>query len=609
MTPPDPHDSPRSAALLALLAVLALTSAGCGDDPMAPGDGGTDGDVSDSGVPIGDSATADGSDDAATGDGSLPPASDWPLPVPGSPGTGPACPEPTQVAPGADWPEVFVGVADCDDDGDGSRATPFCTFERAFEVADAAPGIVTILEGTYRQRSHRVSRPGSADAYFLIRADEGARPVILGSDPLDGAAFEDAGDGLFRVDASALANDPAGLWTDAGRRIIHVMEFRDGVRSHASTADVVEPGQWTKADAGGTGCDGENPGCFIYVRPFADMEVATTAFEASQGSFITAIGGSYMVIDGISTRFTQSTAIFFEGAEYIVIQNGDFAHNANSNDNSYNLRLWGADGAIVRRNRVSDSRYWGGAVNSHGITFMVTGDDADIWVCENEVFDTVGGGVSTKSGSSNVHVVGNWLHDLGAGVRIPGSRCHWRGCDERRWPGGGYDIRENLFESCGTGVSIDDRAQDDAETVTIPSRIYNNVFVDTEAGVEMPRVGTPPLVRNNIFTDGGNGVYFRAGGTETWPDYYLALGFDSDNNLFDGDAAVYNQANWSGLEQAYSLDEYRAEYDGEESSVSDDPALGERYLPAADSPVRGAGDPSVYDGGMPVHIGLWPFAG
>jgi len=590
-----------AAALLALFVGSACT----GDMSSGHPDAGV-GPMTDAGVARdgGTRSRADGGTPPGT-DGGAPPATDWPVPVAGTPGTGPACPEPMQVAPGDDWPEVFVGVEGCDDGGEGTRALPFCTFERAFEVADAVPFIVTILDGTYRQRGHRVNRSGTADAYFLIRAAEGARPVILGSEPLEGASFEELGDGTFRVDVGHLDSDPKGLWTDGGRRIIHVMESRDGARSHAPVADLEEPGTWTKADDGGAGCDEDNAGCYVYVRPFADMEVAATDFEASQGSFFYAGGSDFMVVEGVSTRFTQSTAMFFEGAQHVVIQDGDFAHNANGNDNSYNLRLWGADGAIVRRNRVSDSRYWGGAVNSHGITFMITGADDDIWVCQNEVFDIIGGGVSTKGGSSNVHVVGNWLHDLGEAVRIPGPRCHWRGCDERRWPSGAYDIRENLFERCGAGVAVEDRAAGEDPDV-IPSTIYNNLFLETDHGVHVMRVSTMPVVRNNIFLGGLSGLYFTAGGTDTWPDYYLARGFDSAHNLFATDDAIYVEANWSGTERGFTLAEYRAEYDSEAGSIETDPDLDDRYRPNATSPARGAGDASMYDGAATVHIGLWP---
>ncbi|MBW2463616.1 MAG: right-handed parallel beta-helix repeat-containing protein, partial [Deltaproteobacteria bacterium] len=552
-------------ALFSAVALL-ITVIGCSDTSTNPDVGASD--ASDGGTSGPDSSSPDGAvippADGGAVDGG-PSGGDWPVPVPGSAGTGPACPDPAQGPMGADWPEVFVGVEGCDDDAAGDRDAPFCTFERAFEVADAAPYIVTVLDGTYRQRDHEVSRRGTAEEYFVIRADEGATPVILGSEALLGANFETVDGGLLRVDVSALPSDPTGFWTAAGTRMIHVMEDRDGRRSHANTADVVDPGTWTKADAAGAGCGGDNAGCFIYLRPTAGLDVAATEFEASQGSFITSIGGHYQVVDGISTRFTQDTAIFFESARHILIQNGDFAHNANSDDNSYNLRLWGADGALVRRNRVSDSRYWGGRVNSHGITFMVAGDEDDIWVCENEVFDMIGMGVSTKGGSSNVHVVGNYLHDIGTGVHTSNSRCDWEGCDVHLYPGGSYTVRENLFERCGTGVSI---SATDARPESVgPSRVFNNLFVDGGEGVETARASVQPTLRNNVFMGSGTGLYFSAGTPTTWPDYYIAEGFDSDFNLFDVETSVYVYADWSGTERAMSLTDYQSDYGGEGNST------------------------------------------
>jgi len=450
-----------------------------------------------------------------------------------------------------------------------------------------------------------LNRPGSESEYFVVRADEGARPVILGSAPIAGSTFETAGTGLVRTDASGLEKDPKGFWTAAGHRINHVMEFRGGNRSHANVGDLVEPGTWTKADATGAGCSSGNSGCFIYMRPPEGLEVNATMFEASQGNFFHSTGGHYQVVDGLTIRFTQSTAIFFEGARRILIQNGDFAHTANGNDNSYGLRLWGADGALVRRNRVSDSRYWGGSINSHGITFMIAGDREDIWVCENEVFDIIGHGVSNKSGASNVHVVGNYLHDLGTGVRTSAHRCHWRGCDEHLYPGGGYSIRENLFERCDKGVEL---ARADQPDDVMPSRIFNNLFIDSDRGIQTGRESVHPFVRNNVFLGSGDGLHFRAGGTTTWPDYFITAGFDSDFNLFDVENPIYVRADWSGTEEALSLAEYQADYGAEASSTETAADLDDRFAPLPGSPTIGTGDPSVYEGATQVNRGLWPFA-
>ncbi len=596
-------------------AVLAGCNAESPEDPQGNGQsggagaaGGTSsaGGVGHGGNEMGGAA---GAASGGVGGTSGAPSDDWPLPRPGSPGAGPACPEPAQGAVGPDWPEAFVGVEGCDDAGPGTSERPFCTFARALEVLDSVPGILTLKDGTYRQ-GMTVNRPGTKNAYFIIRAEEGAHPVVLGSSSIAGTDFEAGSDGLWRVDVSGLEQDPTGFWTATGQRMLHEMENRNGARSHAGKSALVDPGTWTKADSDGNGCDEANAGCYIYLRAPEGLDVASTNFEASQHGFVYANGSHYLFVEGVDVRFTQSSAIFTESALHVVIQDSAFAHNANGNDNSYNLRLWGADAAIVRRNKVSDSRYWGGAVNSHGITFMVTGEDADIWVCENEIFDGVGTAVSTKNGSSHVHVVGNYIHDIADGVHTADHRCDWRGCDERDFGGGAYDIRENLFLRCQTGVKISDRALErpESERNVWPSRIYNNAFVDNERGVQVPRVSTQPWVRNNLFLRGVSGVYFEAGGITTWPDYYLSQGFDSNNNFFGGEHAVYVYANWSGTEQAMSLAEYQSKYSAELQSLAGDAGVGSDYAPASGSPLRGAGDAGAYTGASSVNVGLFPFA-
>jgi hypothetical protein len=538
----------------------------------------------------------------------------WEPDIVAEPGAGPGCPEPAHAPMDPSWPEVFVGIDGCDDGGDGTRDVPFCTFTRAFEVADATPYVMTVLDGTYRlvdvfEGSNHQIRRGEAEGYFVIRADEGADPVLLGSRPLDGADFEPAGEGLMRIDVSTLPEEPRGMWTAQGERMIHEMQMLDGVRSHADTSALEEPGTWTKADANGTGCPSENEGCYIYLNPPAGMNVTETDFEVSQRSFLYAGSSHFMVVRGLTFNFTHSTSIFFEGADDILLEENTFAHNANSNDNSYSVRIWNANGAIVRNNRVTDSRYWGGSVNSWGITFMVSGEEKANWVCNNEIWDIIGMGVGSKGGASNVHVVGNYIHDVGKGIEVPNSRCHWRGCDEQLWYGGGWVVRENVFVRCGSGAEI--RPVYDRPDAILQSFFYNNLFVDTDRGIVIPRNThqPPPVVRNNIFTGTGSGIYFTAGGTTTWPDYWLSLGFDSDYNVFDTDHAIYVRANWSGTEQGYTLEEYRAEYGGEESSMEVDPGLDGAepdYHLSAQSPLHGAGDPSVYQTLDTVDIGHEP---
>lgn len=527
---------------------------------------------------------------------------------------GDPCPEPPQGPIGADWPEVFVGVAGCDDAGPGTEAEPVCTVGEAFTRLPSAPGIVSFLDGTYRLVDQfpagktPVVRAGTADAYFVVRAAEGASPLLLGSRPLSGADFEDRGGGLWRVDVSGLPEGPRGFWAADGTRLIHEMVMIGGVRSHADVSDLTDEGTWTKADDGGTGCpNGDNAGCYVYLRPPAGMDVPSTDFEASQGNFFYAGSSDYMVIRGLSIRFTHSTSIFFEGADHILVEQNELAHNANSNDNAYSLRVWNAEGAMIRNNRVHDSRYWGGLTNSWGITFMLAGETEPLWVCNNEIWDIYWAAVGSKGGASQVQMVQNYIHDVHLGAETPNSRCHWQGCDEHHWPAGNWTIRENVFEGCQAGVEI--RATLSDPEMVSPSRIYNNLFVDCDDGVHVKRASIPPMLRNNVFEGGRAGIFFSAGGTDTWPDYYLAGGFDSDFNLFHGQYAVYVNVNWSGSEQGYGLAEYQTAYGAEASSLAADPQLGPApdYAPASSSPVFGAGDPGTYDGVETVNLGPWPF--
>jgi Right handed beta helix region len=529
-----------------------------------------------------------------------------------------ACIEPLQGPVGTDWPEVVVGLAGCDDSGPGTAATPVCHFAEAIARLPEAPGILTIQDGTYRLEDHweedrgsfSVSRPGTKDAYFVIRAAQGAHPVLVGSVALDGSDFEDAGDGLFRADVSHMVRDTKGLWTADGSRMAHIMETRDGVRSHANVADLVEPSTWTKADAGGTGCDSDNEGCFIYVRPATDLDVPATDFEVSQGHFTGAIGSTFMVMRGLTFRFTQPTAAYFENAHHVLIEDCDFGHNANSNDNSYSVQVWSSQGALLRRNKAFDSRYWGGAVNSHGLTFMITGDATPVWACDNEVWDIIGHGISIKGGVSNLHVVGNYIHDVGNGIHVSASRCHWQGCDVHHYPGGAWIIHENICERCGNGVYLPG-IHDNPDHV-FPSYIFNNLFIDCDSGVSIAKTSPMPLVRNNLFVGGDKGLHLNgAGDTTNWADLWLDRGLDSDYNLFfECASSLYVTANWSGAERAMTLDEYRAdfgdEYGVEQHSLEADPLLDADYRPGPGSPALNAGDPSVYRDDATVHLGIWP---
>jgi len=524
----------------------------------------------------------------------------------------PGCAEPTHGTVGDDWPEVFLGVENCDDEGPGSRLEPFCSFGRAMIAAPSAGYIVTVLDGTYRLMSQpsefrgglSLVRAGSADTYFVLRADEGATPVILGSIPIAGADFEDLGDGLYRADARVLKNDPKGMWTAEGTRVDHQLGSGPGPRSHADRADLTEPGTWTKADASGIGCGGDNAGCFVYIRPALGTNMDTIIFELTQRGLGYFGASDYFVLRGLTINYTQPQAFFFEGADHLLIEDNSVGYTANGNDNSYSMRLWNTNGTIVRRNRVHDSRYWGGAVNSHGITFMLSGNTETNWVCDNEVFDIDGNAISSKGGSSNLNVVGNYVRDSMIGVLVPESR--------RTGPmratvmmSGNYTIRENVFENCDVGVKFL-RGLDMQEWLSA-SRIYNNTFVGCETGIKPSFDHPRPLVRNNIFQGGTVALELYTGNqSEYTTGWWLSHGLDSDYNLFDGPLVLRNQA----LDEDLNLADYRASYSGEGASLEQDAQLGPgpNYQPLDGSPALRAGDPSVYTDLDTVSIGHLPLA-
>jgi len=540
---------------------------------------------------------------------------------PSTDGKGPGCPEPPQGPIQTDWPEVFVGKDNCDDSGPGTREQPFCSFQPAIDANDA-PAVVTVLDGTYRGldvwKDHNVftiHKAGTADAYFVVRADDGAHPVFLGSTHLDKGVWEDAGGGLMRTPADSFITDPKGLWQADGTRILHVMKTVGGTRSHADATQLADPGTWTKADDSGIGCPKDNAGCFLYLRPPDGVDPNAQEYEVSSGHLFHIIASPYVVIEGLTTRFTQPTAINLEGhSDYALIRNNDFGHNANGNDNSYSIFLSYSDGLMVYGNKAFDSRYWGGTPNSKGITFMDGGDGADMWLCDNEIWGVIGQAVATKSGVSHLHVIHNYIHDVGIAIQHSGIRCHWKGCDGdpdgHTYAAGAWEVRENLVERCKRGfepLSYPDAPAPDP-SLWYPSVTENNLFRDCEYGVEL-KMDTPnEYIRNNVFIGGSAGILLNGAGSNAGPDEFLQAGMDSDYNLFFQTPAYMKHPD-SSANSYYpgTLDEDRAQNAGEEHSISGDPLLDDQNRPKSGSPAIDAGDPSVYSGSQTVNIGLWPF--
>ncbi len=520
-----------------------------------------------------------------------------------------ACPAPPQGPIGQDWPEVFVGVLGCDDQGAGTRAAPFCTFGAAFSAADSVPGIVTVLDGEYRLPDeypdgsfrYEINRPGTATEYFVIRADDGAMPRLYGSVQFPGNGFEAVAGGLHRAAADALGRDPAGMWTADGERMNHHSgDFGDSF--HVDTSELA-PGEWTKADDAGTACGDDSAGCYLYLYPPAGMDVTTESFEVDQGGFISATGSDYLVVRGLTIHFTHWTPVFISGATHVLVEDNDLAHNAaQGGNNAYGLSLWSVNSALVRRNRVRDTTYWT-AANAWGITFMISGEQpgGDCWVCDNELEGFSRAAVGSKGGSSKVRVIGNTIYNSGNGVEIPESRCDGPQCNVH-FHGGDWTVRENLIYACDRGVEMN-VVSSELQAYMDPSLVHNNVIVDVAFAIGI-QLGDPLwTVRNNVFVDCHEGA-IRLGGTDDVGDLVGAV-LDSDYNFFTSGPAYVHYANWA-VQGTWTRAEAQSDLALEAHSLDGDPLLDptDGYRPQSGSPTLGSGDSSIYpDTSGPVNMG------
>jgi len=525
-----------------------------------------------------------------------------------------SCAEPPQVEVAADWPEVFVGVTGCDNVGSGSRDVPFCSFRSAFDALPEAPGVVTVLDGEYRLVDQYepdvyrldLTRRGSPEAYFVVRADDGAEPRLLGSVAIEGSEFVASGANLQRASTAALGRNAPGMWTASGLRLEHHHAPFDAASGlyHVDAAELTE-GEWTMADDGGVACNDVGPDCFVYLWPPAGMAVASERFELAQAGFLNADGSDYLTVQGLTVEFTYWTPIFFTGSAHVLVEDNVFAHNAAmGGNNAYGLSFWNTQGGVIRRNQVSDTRYWTG-VNSWGITFMLAGNEegGEIWVCDNELADFLGAAVGSKGGASHVMVVSNVIRDATDAVLVPTSRCDGPNCTQR-YPAGDWTVRENLIEDCGRGFDMGHLSADD-EGYVFPNRVHNNVIVGAEHAIAV-QLGDPRLtVRNNVVIDS---IAFRLGGGVALAEFSNIL--DSDYNFFPSGSAYEAHQDFQ-LQGSWTLAEVQTSSSQEAHSLAGDPQLdsGQAYQPLPGSPVIGAGDSAVYlDPGGPVNMGHYPFA-
>lgn len=502
--------------------------------------------------------------------------------------------------------EYFVAPGG-DDSNAGTAAQPFRTVDRGL-AALGDGDVLTILGGTYRLMEGDDGASGFTADDATIQGAPGETVTLLGSLSTEGRAWEDRGGGLWRTPADFLVSDPAGMHEGA-QRIRHVMEMRDGRRAHAPVSALVEENRWTKADDAGAGCDGGNTGCFIYARLPSGTDPNTRGYELSQRKLLYGIGAQRLVIRNLRIFYTQDSAFSLEGARDELIEDNVVGHNSNSDDNAYSLFVTYGGGTVVRRNVVYDSEYWGGFPNSKGITFMVMDENDPATVEDNEVYGMIGQCITTKSGVANLIVRRNYVHDCAVGADPPGSRCDWMGCDPAmggyEYPGGGWQISENLFENNGTAVSMPGQ--------TPANVIHNNVFRGNDAAIDHRMAAAGTVIANNIFVDNQRGVYLNhgeAGNAATVADFLPT--FTSHHNLFHQNAHDYFlRPDWTGpggSGEGSTLAEHLAAHPGEESgSLSGDPLFvgpDDLHLQPG-SPAKQSGDGSFY-GAATVDMGMYP---
>ncbi len=510
--------------------------------------------------------------------------------------------------------EYFVAT-DGDDKGSGDITDPWKSFSHAIgQLQDG--DTLTIRSGVYRLIEetglNTINTPN-----LTLQGYQGETVELLGSYSTAGHIWEQYTQEVWRIPADQLNNDPKGMF-NGHQRIHHQTDFDDG-RDHDHVSNLIIPNHWTKADINGTQCFADNNGCYIYLYPEVGENPNNEVYEISQRSFArVAANGHHMTVKNLRVYYTQSSPIFFEGADYVTLENNTFAHVSNGNDNSYAVRIWDSQGSIVRGNQVYDSVYWGGVSNSKGITFMVTKPGAPNIVEYNEIYDIPGySAVGTKGGTSTLIVRFNYIHDVYNAFEPGSFRCVWSstnddGCqstDVEYRPAGDWQIYGNIVTNTEVGLRLPDFNVDNDNNL-----LYNNVFFNVKTGVEIGWDGTfGTLIVNNIFMNNEVGIYLQSGGTNTTVADYLDQ-YDSHHNLYfnNAHADIHLRPNWGGNYYSgtpYDLNTFTTEFTQRElQSISADPQFVNTYdfLLAEESPAVNAGDGSLWSEPS-VHMGAHPF--
>ena len=503
------------------------------------------------------------------------------------------------------------------DSNSGTQEAPFQTI--GFALTRINLGDVLYLRGgEYRMMEQGTTTVNFSDSivdyHIEIRGYPGERAILLGSINTQNKNWYQYTPGIWRIPADFLTNDPTGMFKFnsghiSSERISHgPVFFIDGRRSHHHVADM-EENTWTKADINGIACGTSNAECYLYFKN-SIVNPNDHIYEFSQRGSFYVTGTDYFVFENLEVYYTQSAGIFTEGCDNIIIRNCTFGHNSNGDDNSYSLRIWSSGGALIANNKVFDSEYWGGYSNSKGITFMIV-DPANPHIVENnEIYDIAGSAaVGVKGGVSNLIVRNNYIHDVVLAFHPGDYRCtDSTACDPsdpRFRPGGSWKIYNNLIINSETGIELPGY-----EVVGAGGNvIYNNTFYNVETAVGIGWDGAPGnIFKDNIFANGVAGFYLSSGGTTTTVEDYLDQ-FDSYNNIFFNNsfADIHLRPNWGGTYFSgtpYFLDEFKSIFAGREvDSLSTDPMFGNvganNFHPATESLACGnasdGGDIGAFD--------------
>ncbi len=510
--------------------------------------------------------------------------------------------------------EYFI-ADDGNDDGQGSFSEPWKTLSHGIAQLQAGDTL-TIRGGVYRLiEETNLSIINTPNITIQGYPDENVR--ILGSYSTVNDTWEAYSTEIWRIPVSQLNSDPKGMFI-GHTRIQHQTNDEDG-RNHDHVSNLVSRNHWTKADANGVQCFEDNSGCYIYLLPQPGQNPNDEIYEISQRSLARVINTAHHItVKNLRIYYTQSSPIFFQGADYVTLENNVFAHVSNGNDNSYGVRIWDSQGSLVKGNTVYDSVYWGGVSNSKGITFMITKPGEPNVVEYNEIYDIPGrSAVGVKGGVSNLIVRYNYIHDVYNAFEPGSYRCVWSstntdGCqqtDSEYRPAGGWEIYGNIIENAEIGLRLPGHNEDNNN-----NRLYNNVLYNVNTGVEIGWDGTfGTKIANNIFIDNEVGIYLNSGATTTAVNDYLDQ-FESHHNLYFNNrhADIHLRPNWNGdyySGTSYDLLTFQALFTQREAqSISADPEfanLHDYYLLGSSQAVN-AGDGSFW-GVASVHMGAHPF--